>query len=64
LSASKVSSIECLAGHFYDKLKFDFDTLQKFRSLAPLLHAVALQTGKDLVASLKEEFIEVKAAKS
>lgn len=55
---SLVCAMESLAGFQYDGLKFDFDIVEKFRNVRPILEEFAkLPTGKELVYKLREQLI-------
>jgi hypothetical protein len=56
---SLVSAIECLAGHHYKKLKFDFDQVDEFDGLRPLLAQLsALPQARDLVDQCKKKLMK------
>lgn len=55
---SLVSAIECLAGHQYKELVFDFKSVDKFQNIQPLLEKIAsFPNGKTLAEEIKEELV-------
>lgn len=57
---SFVSAIECLSGyHYYDK-SFEFEKVDKFHGVRPILERICeLANAKNLVADLKEELLRL-----
>jgi hypothetical protein len=55
---SLVYAIECLAGHHYGDMKFNFDDVEKFKPLKSTLESVArLRRGKPLAEEMKAKLI-------